>query len=310
MRFAVNDAKVRAQSQTDMKPFKIQWLTQDNTLWEADWLRHIFREKQDFIDVEFEWEKIKTDENTILICNHAVPYRKVLDELRQKGKRYGIVLLSDENLIDPCEWLHDPNCVGLLRNYINPYIINHPKVTTFGLGCKVGLVKKLEDKEGPRELIWSFAGTLHGDRGELIETMKTLKPFKVHKCSGFNAADGLSTEDYASLLKSSKYALCPPGQDSMDSFRLYEALEAGCIPVCLKNTGNWHIHPSYWHGVFFGEETLPFIHEDTWEQCLSEINNIEQTDKYKQKQTECAAFWNKWKEKWQKDGSKLIEKLL
>ncbi len=308
MRFTQTAAKVRSGSQKVMVKPRVQWLTEDHSLWEVDWLRFLFKPIQDYIEVEFEEDKIKTDENTVLICNHSVPYRNVLNRLRQEGKKYAIVLLSDENLIEPCEWLHDPHCVGLIRNYINPMLLGHPKVSVFGLGYKIGLVKELQITE-KRELVWSFAGTPHKDRATVIEKFKELQPYKVHTCSGFNAADGLNTKEYAELLKNSKYALCPPGQDSMDSFRIYEALEAGCIPVCLKNTGYWHVYPSYWHGVFHGESTLPFVCENTWEDCLSIIKQVEKEGLYEEIQNDCKFFWDKWKTAWQNQAVKLYEKL-
>lgn len=287
---------------------RVQWLTQDHFLWEADWLRFLVRPIQDYIDVEFEEKQIKTDENTILICSHAVPYRKVLDRLRANGKKYAIILLSDENLRDPCEWLHDPQCVGAVRNYINPMLLGHPKVSVFGLGYKIGLVKNF-DKEESRELVWSFAGTPHSDRKNILEKFKILGPNKMHKCSGFGAADGLDTSEYAALLKNSKYVLCPPGQDSMDSFRIYEALEAGCVPVCVKNVGQWHLHPSYWHGVFAGEPTLPFVCENTWDECLSAVTQIEADENYTLLQGNCKEFWDRWKKIWQAKTIKLFNKL-
>jgi hypothetical protein len=109
-----------------MNDVKIQWLTSDENLFELDWLKFLFSDVQDYIDIEYDYRKINTDHNTVLICNHAVPYRAVLDELRSKGKKYAIVLLSDENLIDPCEWLHDPNCVGCMRNYVHPNFLTNP----------------------------------------------------------------------------------------------------------------------------------------------------------------------------------------
>ena len=283
-----------------MSNLRVQWLTQDPSLWEVDWLRFLFKPTQDYIDVEFEANKIKTDKNTILICSHAVPYRTVLDSLRQNGKKYTVFFLSDENLIDPCEWLHDPHCVRLLRNYVHPNQIRHPKVTTIGLGYKINFAKSLKQCNDDRPTLWSFAGTCHGERGKTIELFKSLSEGEVYFCSGFNAADGLSTENYAAMLQRSKYALCPPGQDSMDSFRIYEALEAGCVPVCLKNTGYWHLIPSYWHGVFTSEHDMPFVCENTWEECLAKIEKIEASGEYENIKKQCKQFWSKWKNQWQK----------
>ena len=57
---------------TKMSEVRIQWLTSDESLFELDWLRYLFSDVQDHIDIEYDYRKIKTDSNTVLICNHAV----------------------------------------------------------------------------------------------------------------------------------------------------------------------------------------------------------------------------------------------
>lgn len=292
-----------------MNDVKIQWLTSDENLFELDWLKFLFSDVQDRIDIEYDYRKINTDYNTVLICNHAVPYRAVLDELRGKGKKYAIVLLSDENLIDPCEWLHDPNCVGCMRNYVHPNFLTNPKVTVFGLGYKRDFHKYLNpSKDGNRDLLWSFAGTLHGDRKKVVDLFKDERPNKTHACSGFGAEDGLNTKEYVEMLQESVYALCPSGQDSMDSFRLYEALEAGCIPVTLDNSKQFSLHPSYWHGVFRNEIDIPFIYDKTWENCLNKVKNLP-INNIELLQNRNITLWNKFKTKWKDLFTDTINKL-
>jgi hypothetical protein len=290
-----------------MTSINVQWLTQDESLWELDWLRYLFSDTQQHIDIETDPTKIKTNKNTVLICNHAVPYRYVLDKLRYTGKRYVIVLLSDENLKDPCEWLHDPHCLGLMRNYVHPGQLRNPKVKLFGLGYKKDFCTHL-NKTKIKDLRCAFAGTPHGKRNKMLDVFADFKPNKFHTCSGFNAADGLDTADYVKLLERSQYALCPPGQDSMDSFRLYEALEAGCVPVTLNNSLQFIVKPSYWHAVFYGEQKLPFISEDEWESTRDAVHG-ESAAKYEERSAECAAWWLKWKTLWKQTATDLCEKL-
>jgi hypothetical protein len=290
-----------------MTSVNIQWLTQDESLWELDWLRYLFSDVQQDIEIEPDPTKIKTNKNTVLICNHAVPYRYVLDELRSKGKRYVIVLLSDENLMDPCEWLHDPQCLGLMRNYVHPGQLTNPKVKIFGLGYKRGFCDHLSG-DRTRDLQWSFAGTAHGERKQMLNMFADLKPNRSHFCSGFNANDGLNTAEYVKLLESSKYALCPPGQDSMDSFRIYEALEAGCVPVTLNNSLQFILRPSYWHAVFYGEQKMPFVSEDWWELTCDAVHGVS-PEKYEQHKADCAAMWLKWKTIWKNAATGFYDKL-
>jgi hypothetical protein len=290
-----------------MTSVNIQWFTQDESLWELDWLRYLFSDVQQHIEIESDPTKIKINENTVLICNHAVPYRYVLDELRSKGKRYVIVLLSDENLMDPCEWLHDPQCLGLMRNYVHPRQLTNPKVKIFGLGYKRGFCNYLSG-DRTKNLQWSFAGTAHGERKQMLDMFSDLKPNRAHLCSGFNANDGLNTAEYVKLLESSKYALCPPGQDSMDSFRIYEALEAGCVPVTLNNSLQFILRPSYWHAVFYGEQKMPFVSEDWWELTCDAVHEVSSVE-YEKYKADCGALWVKWKTLWKTAATNFYKKL-
>lgn len=292
-----------------MNDVKIQWLTSDESLFELDWLKFLFSNVQDYIDIEYDYRKINTDHNTVLICSHAVPYRAVLDELRNKGKKYVIVLLSDENLIDPCEWLHDPNCVGCMRNYVHPNFLTNPKVTVFGLGYKRDFHKYLNpNKNENRDLLWSFAGTLHGERKKAVDLFKDERPNKVHTCSGFGAADGLSTKEYVEMLQESVFALCPAGQDSMDSFRIYEALEAGCIPVTLKNSDQFKLYPSYWSGVFRNVSDFPFISTEKWDEALDETKE-RLNNNFKEHKENCTKLWATYKAIWRNKSSELVKLL-
>ena len=288
----------------------IQWVTQDPDLFELDWLKEILQTE----DIHIVRDIVKdglVDKNTLVIGNHAVDYRYILEGLRESHKKYGVFLLSDENLIEPCEWLHDPSCLFSIRNYVNPWLFGHPKVTTLGLGFKRGFNNgQLKEKSiYERKYWWCFAGTPHGERGVMTECFEDLQVGKIHYCSGFNATDGLAVEQYASLLNDSVFALCPPGQDSMDSFRLYEALEAGCIPVALKRTERVPIHPSYWHAIFEGERELPFVLGDSWQECREQVDKARKTHKVETLQIDCQRLWVSTKEKWKAHTKALLKTL-
>ena len=131
----------------------------------------------------------------------------------------------------------------------------------------------------------------------MLAAFESVPQGKVHLTSGFNAKDGLDIKDYVEALESSKFALCPAGQDSMDSFRLYEALEAGTVPVTLTNSNQFKVYPSYWHGVFRGVQEMPFVMHETWEQCLEEVKNMAD-EEYERKRTACQMLWNEYKNIW------------
>lgn len=143
----------------------------------------------------------------------------------------------------------------------------------------------------------------------MVQTFTGIGDSKVHYCSGFNATDGLTTKEYSELLNNSKFVLCPPGQDSMDSFRIYEALEAGGIPVVLNRTERLPIHPSYWKAIFMEEGDLPFIQGDSWEECKDKLIRVIEANETNEKQTKCKELWVKWKNIWAEEMRKKIKLL-
>jgi hypothetical protein len=58
------------------------------------------------------------------------------------------------------------------------------------------------------------------------------------------------------------------------------------------------MYPSYWHFVFQGESTLPFISENSWEEAAIKMNAACELNKIDEMQQNCATFWQKWKNNW------------
>jgi hypothetical protein len=292
-------------------PINIIWLDVNLDKWEQDWLLYLLKDQFSKFLITNEFDQLPLDAPTVVIANHAINYRRYLDEIRKNNKKYAVVLLSDENLIERMEYVHDPNCVFVARNYFNPNYLRHPKVFTFGLGYKKNFIV---DKDSPtfdsRKLVWSFAGSFHDEhRRDAVEIFKSIGPHKLHSVSGFNAADGLETKKYVKLLENSKFALCPRGQQNNDSFRIYEALEAGSIPVVLAFAEHLEVRPSYWHAVFYGESNMPFIVADSWPEAFEKVKNLLEENRGAQVQQDCQEFWLRWKLNWKSMFEDKIKKL-
>jgi hypothetical protein len=61
---------------------------------------------------------------------------------------------------------------------------------------------------------------------------------------------GVPPEMYAFDMVHTKIALCPAGPDTPDTFRLYEALEAHCIPIADDVCANRPEETGYWRSLF------------------------------------------------------------
>jgi hypothetical protein len=94
--------------------------------------------------------------------------------------------------------------------------------------------------------------------------MKPLLDAKlIHNCQFFqtwNDATSLSKEDYLAMLVNSIFVPCPRGMNP-ETFRFYEALEAGCIPIVLKTRQN----EAWFRWV---SEHIPLVDISTWEDAV------------------------------------------
>ena len=94
-----------------------------------------------------------------------------------------------------------------------------------------------------KKYTWSFTGQIHaqGKRKEMIEQLKDCPGdsfFNINK--SWQSSDSLSTKEYRDILSNSIFVPCPRGNSSVDSFRLYECLECGAIPIIEKDE-SWEI---------------------------------------------------------------------
>jgi hypothetical protein len=87
----------------------------------------------------------------------------------------------------------------------------------------------------------------------------------------------LKEDEYISLLLNTKFVPCPRGQN-IETYRFYEALECGCIPLFIESTDN-----EAWLRIFIG--VIPFLKLQGWEHVAAVIQHLlknpEQMEQYR-----------------------------
>lgn len=113
-----------------------------------------------------------------------------------------------------------------------------------------------------RPVDYFFAGQLtHARRQVMKQQLDTLEEFKhnnklegvAYYSEGFT--QGMPPEMYFKGLAAAKTAPCPSGAINPESFRLFEALEAGCIPIVDAYSPDYE-NPDFW--TWFFDEEPPF----------------------------------------------------
>lgn len=126
-----------------------------------------------------------------------------------------------------------------------------------------------------------FAGQVnHKKRKEMVKELNKLPNFKLDQSGGF--AQGLNTTQYLHNIKTSKVISAPSGNISPDSFRLYEALENGAVPIADD--------PKYFTKLF-GSYPFPAVNKsEQWSTYAEESVKL-----YPVLNNRCSAWWQSFK---------------
>ena len=205
---------------------------------------------------------------------HVPAITEILRAWSNAGATFRILHLSDEFVEperrDPLVAYTLKGCISVLRNYIRDDIPDgvEGKVHTIPLGYRWAPniaddmnVQRHVPQIPFREHHWSFFGTDWNGRGELL---KPLIESKFHGnwklLKSWADPSGLTREEYVSAMLDSIFVPCPDGVNP-ETFRFYEALQAGCIPLVVKTKRNeaWFTWVS---------KHIPLITNSSWEDTI------------------------------------------
>jgi hypothetical protein len=200
---------------------------------ELDWLQYLLRDFN--VQPIFDREHRVVDDNVILAASCSSPgqaalVRQHLQAFKRCGLKVGLFHLSDEYGFTPVDIYDHADFV--FRNYYRRNALRRPNCRYFALGYQSGFTQSLTHKPiAQRRYTWSFAGQLKSNRASMLEQANTVPGGYYRLTTKWNDPDGLDITQYAALLSDTVFALCPRGSKSVDCFRVYEALEAGAIPI-------------------------------------------------------------------------------
>lgn len=116
-----------------------------------------------------------------------------------------------------------------------------------------------QDTHYRRHIFVEYAQSIAASVGAASDPMAS-EGGVIVKTDGFT--QGLDHDTYYRMMASSKIVPCPCGAQAPDSFRFYETLESGGIPIADNRSSNGDFPPGYWSYLF--QEDLPFPVIDDW----------------------------------------------
>ena len=235
--------------------------------------------------IEFEViqsEKDLESEDILIIVDSSVEKKEELyTKLELICSKMFLIHLGDES------GAYDSSLIYNKFNYVwrafcSSRYFNNKKVSCLPLGYKSGTLFKKEIVE--RKYKWAFLGTPHkSSRHDLLFQFSDIEPSFFHKTKKFNEKI-IDVSEMSEILTSTKFIPCPNGFFHPETYRLYEALECGCIPI-VENAYK------YYDRLF---PNNPFIKVDRWIEAKPVIRGWGD-DQIKQKLEECRTWWSQYK---------------
>ena len=223
-----------------------------------------------------------------------------------ENKNILIIQVGDEKYRG--DWkLYEKSFCTFREYFSNKPDPNH-KVFFLPIVCKYDFVTEIPYESLPkiaeRDFTWSFVGQVNkSNRQKMYALLINLNlPHYDHFNSNFDSKDCLSTAEYQEILKRSLFAPCPMGWTNDESYRLYESIECGCIPIVEKGKSNYFEN-------YFGK--VPFIVLDDWEDLEKTIFPLLQDKaKLEKMRQECFLWWQTLKRKKKEELKTKIDALL
>lgn len=184
-----------------------------------------------------------------------------------------VIITSDEENDFPIDELKHPN----MKIYANYLTDKYQSDITW---LPIGPAKIVEIPYEPKTISWLYAGQVnHDSRRKLVKILQGLTFGELYTSKGF--AQGLEQGEYYKKMASARAVPAPRGNISPDSFRFYEALELGAVPIPEDR--------EFWFKMF---PDMPIEVAENWADVDYHINLINSDREYR---NQCIAWWHRKK---------------
>lgn len=256
-------------------------------LYEIKWINEIFGKNINLKPLTSFLELVPNNSWFIVQRPHLQNFNKYFLYLQTENINFKVLHLSDEFSVDDLKFYNYTNCKGVIRNYIRGDVSGLEQITTVPIGFHYkGTNYKTFDE---RSMVWSFHGTDWFNRKDTLEKLQVFVPNNCHFTNYWNDPKMTNESKYLNALSNSKFCPILRG-NNIETFRLYEALETGTIPIYVRIESD----NEFWNLI---SKKLQLINLDTWEKAIEFMNLLldkkDFAEKYRLKLVE---NWKVWKD--------------
>jgi GR25 family glycosyltransferase involved in LPS biosynthesis len=276
-------------SEDELAPFKtttIYHLSDTaSDLYETQWLNEII---PNYTFKQLTQSPNNIDSNALFLVQRPFidQWRQIFNNFLINNITFKVLHLSDEFGKDNIDFYTLPNCKGVIRNYFRQDVTSLPHIITIPLGYhhKGRNTKSFSD----RKLVWSFHGNSWFNRKAYLENIYAFSPHNCFFIDEWNAPNMTKQDQYLATLANSKFCPILRG-NNIETFRLYEVLEVGTIPIYVRQEGD----DAYWQLL---SSKLGLLELETWKSATMVIetflNYPDEGEKYR---TKIYDAWQRWK---------------
>ncbi len=229
---------------------------------ESDWLEELAGRQINVTRMPETSQQLKPGELIWIIVSKQDLHMwlKVIKVFEIEKRPFKAIHLSDEMCSDDISWYSSPMCKGVIRFYPRAGT-DKPHVITLPLGYANNINNKKCELSTNREYKWSFQGTAWFDRPKKLSSLAKIQPNLVKFFNKWNHPDLDPRSKYFETLTKSTFVPIPAGNNP-DTFRFYEALEAGAIPIYVRENGD----DVFWKWL---QDNVPMLELNSWDQAAS-----------------------------------------
>ena len=275
----------------DNKPsLRLVWLC--DRMAERDWIEYLLADFRVEHVVPERYPIPLTDRTIYIVSTNVTPLSGLAQRLQGLRPRtgsaagVGLIHLSDE-------WYgQDYRCYSdfdfVLRNHFSRKL-EKPGLLQFPLGLpRIPPAQRPIVPQSSRRYTWSFCGNRVASRFEMLATFAGLEPAYV-----LPQGQRIPPHEFQEVLAQSKFVPCPMGNVMLETWRAYEALEAGCIPLLERRATL-----DYYRNLL-GDHPIPTF--SSWREARRfvsrELQNPRDLDR---RQGELLEWWRGAKDAWRR----------
>ncbi len=226
--------------------------------WDHGLLQSIFDKHPDkFIQHNVKSEPYTGEKAIVIVVGNPdpIPLRAYLQRIWS-----GVVIfVSDEDSRFVWKYAMPPH----LEAWTQYYSPNKSEIKERILLGAPNRIKDYKINSHPKKYVWSFVGQVQNpSRQRCVEVLKTMPDGFLHIAGAFGGQEnGIEYQEYLDIMCQSMFVICPGGSMSVDSFRVYEAMECNAIPITEKRAPRDANDFDYWDSVHSSNDMIIL---DSW----------------------------------------------